>query len=657
MNGNYIDGIINDNGKFSYAYVVLLIQKDIYSSASIVLAESIRKLGCLGDLVIMVDKKISLETISMIKKFYNKIIKIDPILINNDDPIQNVILSKINAFSLSEYKKIFLIDVDTIIFTNIDNYFISSDIPAVSYLEENKNYGFLLIEPSDKLFMSSIKLIEKSKSELKNMKKPFDFIIDKLFPDIKKLSIKLSSKKNLDVDCIQYKKDKPFLMSSSLTIESRMKLDHFKIWFSSFISILNRYPELKKISSIQETIEVSKYFLAPMSRFLIQMIKSTKDKKHEQISKIYGKVKYNNLEYYHLDISKDYSGEYLNYIGNVNGIKVFLEYLTFTTRIDFSKFSDYTSSKEIIDFFTEKVRNDKKNKSINKYQLLINLFISYYIKIFSTTFIILEINKKLTNTEKLINKKKIFDTNDILDLKNNLLYNNVITVDGKILHNIMFCLFQNYTYAQRLEQIKKFNVDLTYSISYYIYETIGQIDFFDMYGDNSNLFVLFDKSSKIRFGSIFLNLNTIEMFKNSRTFCNYIQFQNKNIILDKNSLINLIYFQTLKKWIYSTYSANEIGNIIIAESDLDLDKSTKSTKLTKSYNFNNLTLIDNTTNNMSRIKKINANKIFFVNIIFLKSSQYKNILDDKKKIIDSITNPQFYWELEGIKFMVEKIKI
>jgi PAT family beta-lactamase induction signal transducer AmpG len=45
----------------------------------------------------------------------------------------------------------------------------------------------------------------------------------------------LSSKKYLDVDCIQYKTDKPFLMSSSLTIETRMKLDHFKIWFIKFI--------------------------------------------------------------------------------------------------------------------------------------------------------------------------------------------------------------------------------------------------------------------------------------------------------------------------------------------------------------------------------------------------------------------------------------
>ena len=177
MDNNFINGIINDNGKFNYAYVVILIQKDIYASASIVLAESIRKNGCLGDLVIMVDKKISSETIGMIKKFYNRIIKINPISIGNDDPVQNIILTKINAFGLKEYKKIFLIDVDTIIFTNIDNYFVDSDVPTVSYSDANKNYGFLLIKPSDKLFSSSIELIKKYKTDLKKVKKPFDFVL------------------------------------------------------------------------------------------------------------------------------------------------------------------------------------------------------------------------------------------------------------------------------------------------------------------------------------------------------------------------------------------------------------------------------------------------------------------------------------------------
>ena len=96
------------------------------------------------------------------------------------------------------------------------------------------------------------------------------------------------------------------------------------------------------------------------------------------------------------------------------------------------------------------------------------------------------------------------------------------------------------------------------------------------------------------------------MFKNSHKFCNYIRYKNDSIILDKKSLVNLIYFQTLKKWIYSTYSGNEIENILIGEKYLD--KSDKSNKSTLD-NFDNLILIDNTTSNISRIKKINSDKI------------------------------------------------
>ena len=645
MDNNLIDGIINENGNYNYAYVVILVQNDVYASASIVLAESLRKIGCLGDLVIMVDKKISSQTIALIKKFYNKIIKIEVIEIDNLDPIQNVILSKINAFGLSEYKKIFLMDVDTIIFTNIDNYFINFDTPSVSYSDEKKNYGFLLIQPSDELFTSSIRLIKKYKSELKTVNKPFDFILNKLFPNIKKLSLKISSKNYHDVDCIQYQGDKPFLMSSSLTIEERMKLDHFKIWFSNFITILNRYPELKKITSIKETIEISKYFLAPMSRFLIQMIKSNKNKKLEQISKIYGKEKFNNLDYYHLDISKDYCGEYINYVTNIYGTKVFLEYLTFTTGINFSKFYKYKNSKEIINHLNNEEKNDD-NFSLNKSKLLKNIFISHYIKIFPNVFVILEINHE---SKKSSESKIIFGKNNIPDLQNNFLHKNNLILNGKNLCMILFSLFQNYTYTQRIDVLKKFNSNSNYSINYYIYETMGQIDLYDMFGTKSNIYVLFDKSSKIRFGSIFLNPNTIEMFKNSHKFCNYIKYKNDSIILDKKSLVNLIYFQTLKKWIYSTYSGNEIENILIGEKYLD--KSDKSDK------FNNMILIDNITSNISKIKKINSDKIFFVNIIFLKSSQYKNILVNKKRIIESISNPQYNWELEGIKFMIEKIEI
>lgn len=658
MNDNLIDKIIKPNGNSNYAYVVVLFQNDIYASASIVFAESVRKIGCLCDLVIMIDKKISKEIIEIIRKFYNKIFFIELIELGLEldvelesdlklkKSVQNNILTKINAFRLEEYKKIFLIDIDTILFTSLDSYFISESVPSIGYsdfisnLESNnnlestneletkvKNYGFLLIEPSKKLFTKAIKIINKYKSKLNKVKKPFEFVINKLYPNISVLPIKLSSKKFYNVDCIQYQGDKPFLMSGSLEIDVRVKLNHFKIWFSYFITILNKYPELKKIIHLKETIDVSKYFLAPISRFILDITKTTQTKRIDWIKNIYPDIKItklSNLNYYHLDISKDYSSEFINYSGNISEIKFFLDYLTYITQLDFSNYYKCTCSKEII----EMMIRDKNN-------ICKNVFLNYYIRIFGKSFVILHIDKINQNSN---------NNNILSELKNNILYENInfIQLDGFTILNLLFNLLQNYTYSQRLQMLKqKYCPNLTYKVNYYIYETIGQIDVFDMIGTNSSVFVLFDKKSKIRFGSIFLNPSTIEIFKKSTKFVNFITIQNNLMILNKKSLINLIYYQTLKKWIYGTYSGSDIGHIIISNiHNIGIPN-------------NKIILIDNITNNITQIKKINNSKIFFVDVIFLKVSQYNNILSDKKKIILSIYNAEYHWELDGIKFLID----
>ena len=52
------DSMINKDGTKKYAYIMLLMIGDEYVPASIVLAESLKKIGCLADLVIMVDEQI-----------------------------------------------------------------------------------------------------------------------------------------------------------------------------------------------------------------------------------------------------------------------------------------------------------------------------------------------------------------------------------------------------------------------------------------------------------------------------------------------------------------------------------------------------------------------------------------------------------------------
>jgi len=608
---NVLDRIININGTNNYAYVVMVINNDIYASASIVFAESIRKIGCLGDLVILVDKFISKQTLNVIKKFYNKIILIESIEINNINPIQKIILSKVNAFKLTEYKKIFLIDVDTILFTNIDKIFIDSQTPSISHIENEINYGFILVEPSQNMYNKSIRLINKYREKLEQDKKPFNFIIGKLFKKINKLNINLSRDNFDNSDGIQYTINKPFLMSSNLSIENRMGLDHFKVWFSYLANIINKYPEIKKAKFLQEPITVSKYFLASMSRFIVNFVKLYKKKKLNQIIQIYGQEKYKNLDYYHLDISKEYSNEFINFNSNLSNIRVFLKYLSDITNINFNKFNNCIDSKELIKMIT----NTETDANI------LDNFLNQYIKIFPNTFVVLEIDNMLSEPS---------------ELKNNIIYTKQINTEGICLKNILFNLCQNYTYSQRLLFLSQIEDKTHYTIWIKIYETISQIDLFDT-NKNTNLFVFFDKNSKIRISSIFFNPNTIDMIKN-KLCIGISSLDGKSI--NRVSLISQIYFQTLKKWIYNTYSENQIENILLIN---NLE--------------NNYKLIDNNSYKISEIKKINNNKIFFVSIIFLKASQYKNILNDQDKITTMIYDQKNYWEFEGIKFTKEKIEL
>jgi len=614
MNNTIINKIINKNGKNNYAYVVMVIKKDIYISPSIIFADSIRKIGCIGDLVIMIDKCINECGINVLKKFYNKIILIDSIEINNNSQIQSVILSKIHSFNLIEYKKIFLIDVDTILLTNIDKFFIDTNKPSANYINNEINYGFILIEPSIKLYNITKEFIKKNIKQIEKEEKPFNFVIKKIFKKMENLNINLSrdSFKD-DIDGIQYTVNKPFLMSSNLSIENRMRLDYFKIWFSYLMNIINKYPEISNNNFLQEPIEISKYFLESMSRYIINFIKFKKNKKENQIINLYGMNKYKNFNYYHLDISNEYLNKNINYNLNILNFDMFFEYVKKIKNINFNKPKNIYNIKELIEYIND-------NEYINNKEDLINQLLNQYIKLYSNVFIVLEI----TNINKNIS--------EIEDLKNNIIYKKQINMSDYVLKNILFNLYQNYIYTQRLDLLTKINDNKEYKINIIIYETVKQIETLDI-KNNKNLFILFDLNSKIKISSIFFNKNTIIMFENKSILCNYID--NINYI-NRKSLIRLLYYQTLKKWIYNLYDGNQIENILILN-----------------YDKNKYKLIDNNIYNISKIKKINNEKIFFIDIIFLNISQYKNLLNNPNKIKNNIYDIEYYWELDGIKFAKE----
>ncbi len=607
---NILNEIINLDGTCDYAYVVIVMDKNIYINPAIVFADSIRKIGCICDLVVMIDEKISEESINILKKFYNKIIKIKSSSIITElkikDEKQKSILNKIEAFKLEHYKKIFLIDVDTILFTNLDNYFlIKQNFKNTIYSVNLNNLGFILFEPSEKIYILIIDFIKKNISKIETKPNTFLYIIKNIL-NIKKLNIEISFDKYENCDGIQYRKDKPFLMKSDLTIEERVRLNHFKVWFCYFNNILNKYNELKKYKIIQESVDISKYFLAGLSRFIINFVKFNKNKKENNIINIYSNNKYTNLEYYHLDITREYCSEGINFNLNIYDINFFLKYLTEITQPKTTIFKNFvnTKPKDIISKLDDKTRN---------------IFLNNYIKIYPNVFIIIQIDEIGHHSDL-----------NLPELKNNILYDKKLIIEKKTLINILFNLYQYFTYEQRIKLFEHYN-SKNYETTIYVFETITHLEITDT-NFNSNLFIVNNFDTKIRASSIFFNPNSIDKYSDCKIL-NFINFKLNKIIITKENLLNIIFFQTLKKWVFNIYSGEQIMNLLfIKKKD------------------NDYLLIDNNKHDINTIKKININKVFFINIIFAQSLKYKEILIEMKINLTTIYDINKYWEIEGLKF-------
>ena len=136
----YPDDMINPDGSKNYAYVTLVMLGDTYIAGAIVLAESVRKIGSLADLVVLVTNDVSIEGKEILKKFYDHVIDVDYINVENwrtkvqiHRPYLDLVFTKFHIFNLTQYKKVLLIDADAIILKHPDHLF-TLKTPAGVYL-------------------------------------------------------------------------------------------------------------------------------------------------------------------------------------------------------------------------------------------------------------------------------------------------------------------------------------------------------------------------------------------------------------------------------------------------------------------------------------------------------------------------------------------
>ena len=157
------DDMINSDGTKNYAYVTLVMLGDLYVSAAIVLAHSLRKLETKSDLVVLVTPDVSEAAKRVLSIFFDKVKEINYVTVPNwrtkkqtHRKYLELVFTKFHLFNLTEYKKVLLIDADALILKHPDHIF-SLETPAGCLLENKDlfisydNSGNYILPPDGKI--------------------------------------------------------------------------------------------------------------------------------------------------------------------------------------------------------------------------------------------------------------------------------------------------------------------------------------------------------------------------------------------------------------------------------------------------------------------------------------------------------------------------
>jgi hypothetical protein len=450
------------------------------------------------------------------------------------------------------------------------------------FVEKKLNCGFLLLKPSINVYDKIHIVIKKNFDKLSKKSKPFEYLVNLIYKP-KKLDIEIGINKYENTDGIQYSIDKPFLMSSDKTIAKRVQLKHFKIWFIYLTNLINNYSNFKKYKCLNESLEISKYFLHDLNRYRINFADVKKKNLFDITKEYYDISDIKHVNYYYLDISKEYNSKFPLYTFNTANIH---EIINYSIHTDSDKKLYVESKFENIFKFLNYV---SKHNIIFLNQLLKNI-----LKIHVNSFAILQIDKKKQTEE----------------LKEDLIYEFDIKMNGQSLQNLIFNVYQNYTFRQRLIILSTYDYNTEYTINIQIFVTKFQLNLLN-YTNDTYFYLIVEPETRIKLSSIIFNSITLNKIKNN----NLCWIINNNI--NKKTLCELLYFQTLKKWLYNNYTGEQIDKIAVKQEN------------------NKLILIS--TNETINFKS----KIKFIEIISSDEIKMNLNLDDTEN----------YWELEGIKFL------
>ena len=137
------DKMCDSHGHNIYAYVTLVMMGDSYIPAAIVLAKSLINCGSRADKVVLVTNDVSEEGRRILKQYYDVVKEVSYVNIEHwhvkKDAMRrylNMLFTRLHALNLVQYKKIILIDADTIVLQHPDHLF-TLDTPAGYFIDQS----------------------------------------------------------------------------------------------------------------------------------------------------------------------------------------------------------------------------------------------------------------------------------------------------------------------------------------------------------------------------------------------------------------------------------------------------------------------------------------------------------------------------------------
>ena len=236
-------------------------------------------------------------------------------------------------------------------------------------------------------------------------------------------------------------------------------------------------------------------------------------------------------------------------------------------------FINYVNILLIKNYNVKKYKNIKSfMKECDDKEIIIDLYLKY-----SPSILII-----------LINEEPIIKD----DIEKNIIFKKTIELSNYELKNILFNINQDYVYDERIINLDNTYTNEKYKITLICFETKDFINFKDW----SDIIICENIDKKIRASGLLLNksVNIYDFIKNYKDI--------------KNTLI----LQSLKKWIYNNFNGEEITNMVIFiknEKYVILDNNKYEDLLLK-------------------IKELNKIKLYFMELIFRYSDNYKKIIKD-----------------------------